>query len=170
MTDTAPWQAPDLGVPAGPGVTPPFAAPPVEGRSTRLWVGLGIGALALLLCGGGGVAALIGLVLTTSKAADEQVRASVGAYFDAVRAKQYDEAYRLLCPPARAAESASAFATRVAAEDPIRTYDVQPVALASTDLNVDVDVVYDNGTQDTVQVQLRQNTSTGRFEVCGVKE
>jgi hypothetical protein len=171
MTDTAPGQdAPDLGVPAGPGVVPPFPAPPVEGRSTRLWVGLGVGALVLVLCGGGGAAALFGLIVTTTRAVTEQVDAAVNGYFGALRDKRYDEAYKVLCPKAKRTESVAAFTDRVSTNEPIRSFKARSAPLTSTAPVVPVDIVYTDGTRGTVQVELAQNPDTGRFEVCDVQE
>src|SRR5437016_152585 len=41
--------------PRGPGVAPPFAAPPTDRSRKSLWIGLGVGALLLVLCCVGGV-------------------------------------------------------------------------------------------------------------------
>ncbi len=171
MTHTAEGQStPAPGVPRGPGVVPPFPAPPVEGRSARVWLGLGIGALVLVLCGGGGVAALIGLVVTTAQALNEQADAAVTAYFTALRERRYDDAYAGLCQRAREAESAAEFTDRVSDDDPIRSFDVGSVSLAASEATVPVDVVLTDGRRVTTRVELVQNQDTGRFEVCGVKE
>jgi hypothetical protein len=164
---TAP--AAERAVPPGPGVVPPFPAPPTEGRSVRLWLGLGIGALVTALCCGGGLAAGIGLVVSSTAALHERVQASVGGYFAAVRDKRWSDAYRLLCDDARDAETPSEFAARAAAEQPIRSYRVGDLNLAASDLQVPVDVVYGNGTTGSLNVHLTQDQSTGDFEVCGIE-
>src|SRR5262245_28432235 len=68
------------GPPPGPGVQPPFAAPPTDGDRTRVWVGLGVGAAALVLCCLGGLAGLAGLIYTGTQAIDEQSRVTVDRY------------------------------------------------------------------------------------------
>lgn len=155
--------------PQGPGAVPPFPAPPTEGRSSRLWLGLGLGALALLLCCGGGGAAVFGIGTVAARALNEQVDVVVGEYFDAVRQKRLDDAYAQLCEDAQQAESRAEFARRVGAEPAIMSYEVGDITLASVEPVVPVEVVRADGATETLQVDLRQDQSTGQFEVCGVE-
>jgi hypothetical protein len=157
------------GPPQGPGVTPPFATPPTEGRSSRLWFGLGIGALVMLLVCGGGIAAVIGLGTTAGKALNEQVQVVVGDYFDAVRQKRWQDAYTQLCEESQKDETLAAFTSRVSAQEPIRSYKIGSLSIAAIEPVVPVDVVYGSGADGTLQVYLRQDGSTGQFEVCSVE-
>ncbi|GAA0812697.1 hypothetical protein [Spirilliplanes yamanashiensis] len=166
MSDHA---APTREVPAGPGVVPPFPAPPTEGRSVRLWAGLGIGALVALLCCGGGTVAAVGLVASSQAAIQERLDANVGDYFDAVRDERWGEAYGLLCDEAQDAESPAEFAARVAEDAPIRSYEVGSIPLTAEELMVPVEVVRADGTTATLDVRLDQDPSTGDFLVCGVE-
>ncbi|MFC0532588.1 Rv0361 family membrane protein [Phytohabitans kaempferiae] len=152
--------------PPGPGVTPPFAAPPVEGRNARLWLGLGVAGLAVVLCCGAGGAALFGLVVTQTEAFNEQARTVVGDYFDSIAEGKYQDAYNLLCDDVREDESPNEFAARVAAEPRITSYRVGEVSL--TRLTVPADVTYAGGGQDRLEISLAQDSSTGQFEVCGI--
>ena len=127
MTEPAP--AP----PPGPGVVPPFAAPPVEGRNSRLWVGLGIGGAFALLCCGGGIAALIALTVASGEAFNEQARVVIGDYLDAVEKREYGDAYDMLCEREQQAESRSQFEARVATEPRISSYQVGEFNTASGD-------------------------------------
>ncbi|MEJ3746576.1 hypothetical protein WEI85_27945 [Actinomycetes bacterium KLBMP 9797] len=151
--------------PVGPGVTPPFAAPPTEGRTLRLWLALGVAGLAAVLCCGAGGAALVGVVITSTEAINEQVEAVVGDYYAAVRDERYQEAYDLLCDELRDDETQREFADRVSRE-PIRSYEVGDAAIAE-DLSVPVNVTYADGDQRTVEVTMVQDTGTGELEVCG---
>jgi hypothetical protein len=155
--------------PQGPGVTPPFAVPPTEGRSSRLWVGIGIGALVAVLVCGGGIAAIIGLATTGTRALNEQIEVVVGDYFEAVQQKRYNDAYGQLCEDVQEEESAADFTRRVSAEPVISRYDIGSLSAAAIDLAVPVDVVYADGAADTLRVFLAQDGSTGAFEVCGVE-
>ncbi|MEH1011850.1 hypothetical protein V6U90_01820 [Micromonospora sp. CPCC 206060] len=155
------------GPPPGPGVAPPFAAPPTEGRSTRLWVGLGVGALAALLCCGGGTAAVVGLVVTGTEAVGEQARAVTGDYYQALSAEQYDKAYALLCDDVRSRESRGQFERRVAAEPQIASYRVGEPELTN-EVTVPVQVTFAGGGTDDQRVELTQDRQTGSLEVCGV--
>lgn len=161
--------APVPPTPQGPGAVPPFPAPPTEGRGGRLWLGLGLGGLALLLCCGGGGAALFGIGTVANRAFNEQVDVVIGDYLDAVRQKRLDDAYDQLCEEAKNTESVGEFTRRVAAEPAITSYDVGDTTLASVDPVVPVQIVYADGRSGTVRVDLQQNGKTGEFEVCGVQ-
>jgi hypothetical protein len=152
--------------PPGPGVRPPFAAPPIEGRTARLWLGLGVAGLAVVLCCGAGGTALVGLVFTQTQAFNEQAQAVVGGYFDAVVRQDYEEAYDRLCDDIQNQESPRQFAARVAQEPRITSYQVGEISLA--DLTVPTDVTYAGGRQETLEVLLEQDQGTGEFEVCGI--
>ncbi len=152
--------------PAGPGVAPPFAAPPVEGRPTRLWLGLGVGALALVLCCGGGGAAVIGFVVTGVQAIDEQGRAASTDYYQALVERDYGAAYDQLCAQARRQESRREFERRAADEPQVTSFRVGEVD--QNTLTVPVDVTFSGGDRDRQQVDLEQNQQTGELEVCGV--
>lgn len=167
MTLPPPPAPPSLAAspPVGPGVTPPFAAPPTEGRTLRLWLALGVAGLAAVLCCGAGGTALVGLLITSTEAFNEQVEAVAGDYYDAVADKRYQEAYDLLCDDLRDSESAQRFAERMSRE-PIRSYRVGDARIAA-DLTVPVDLTYADGDQETVEVTMAQDTGTGDLEVCG---
>jgi hypothetical protein len=154
--------------PQGPGVFPPFPAPPTEGRSRRVGLGLGIGAFVVLLVCGGGLAAAIGLTAVVSRAMNEQAEVVVGAYLDDLEAQRYDDAYRSLCSEARDAESQAEFTSRVATEEPIESYEIGKVNPADVDLAVPVDVTYADGRTERLSAFLGQNRETGQFQVCSL--
>jgi hypothetical protein len=155
--------------PRGPGVYPPFPAPPTEGRNRRVGIGLGIGGGVLLLACGGGIATVFVLVTVTSRALNEQVHVVVREYLDDVRAKRYNEAYDEQCQEAKDRESRAEFAGRVAEDEPIASYRIGDISLASLDQSVPVDVTYQNGGTGQLYVSLGQNPRTGRYQVCGVE-
>ncbi|GAA2640363.1 hypothetical protein [Paractinoplanes durhamensis] len=154
--------------PQGPGVYPPFPAPPVEGKGKRIGWGIGIAAGVIVLICGGGTAALIGIGVSTSGSLQERAEAAVGDYLDAVAAKRYDQAYGLLCDDAQQDESAAEFRTRVTGEQTITDYtfgDLNFVTLA-----LPVDATYSDGATAELEAYLGQDTSTGAFEVCRLGE
>lgn len=160
---------PPPGVPApppGPGVSPPFAAPPTEGRTTRVWIGLGVAGLALVLCCGGGAAALVGLAVAGGQAVNEQARAVVGDYLAALRDKEYGKAYDLLCDTDQSRESPAEFERRVAAGPELAAYQVGEASVSDR-VTVPVTLTYSGGDQDSQEVTLDQDTGSGRLEVCG---
>jgi hypothetical protein len=156
--------------PVGPGVYPPFPAPPTEGRGRRIGLGLGIGGAVLALVCGGGLAAGIGLVTVTSSALNEQAHKVVTEYFTDVQNKRYNEAYDQQCADVKRQESRAEYTSRVAATEPIARFSVGHLNLADVDLTVPVQVQYADGRSGTLQVNLGQDSETGRFQVCGVEE
>ncbi|MET8281839.1 hypothetical protein [Micromonospora sp. NPDC005174] len=152
--------------PPGPGVAPPFAAPPTEGRRTRLWIGLGVGALAVLLCCGGGGTAVVGLAVSGVQAVREQGRTVTGDYYQALVEHNYGKAYDQLCDDAQRHESRPEFERRAAAEPQVTGFRVGEVD--TTNLTVGVDVTLDGGERERQQVSLGQDGQTGGMEVCGV--
>lgn len=152
--------------PPGPGVAPPFAAPPTEGRRTRLWIGLGVGALAVALCCGGGGSAVVGLAVSGVQAIREQARTVTSDYYQALVERNYGRAYEQLCDDAQRRESRPEFERRAAAEPQVAGFRVGEVD--ATNLTVPVDVTLDGGDRERQQVSLGHDGQTGGVEVCGV--
>jgi len=155
--------------PQGPGVFPPFPAPPVEGKGLRVGLGLGLGAAVLVLVCGGGIAAVIGLFASMTSALDEQAHVVVGDYFEAIEAQKYDEAYGMLCQNVKERQSQAEFISAEEAADPIQSHSVGDLSL-TVDVTVPVSVTYTDGQTGTLQVYLEQSPDTGEFQVCGIEE
>jgi hypothetical protein len=162
MTDPAPPAPP----PRGPGVVPPFAAPPSEGRSSRMWLGLGVAGIAVVLCCGGGLAAVVGLLVAGTRALDEQAEIVITDYLEAISDEEYGEAYDLLCPDLQQRESLGAFERRVAAQPQISAFQVGDTDL-TTDIIVPVRVTYATGGTDSLRFVMAQDSETGGLLVCG---
>jgi hypothetical protein len=131
-------------------------------------LGLGAAGLAVLLCCGGGLAAVVALGVTGARAVSERAQVAVGDYLDDVRAGRYDDAYDSLCPALRRRESAGQFAERVAGEPSISGYDMHDANLNTGRIILPVDVRYTGGRRETLQFELKQDASTGELEVCGI--
>jgi hypothetical protein len=154
--------------PQGPGVYPPFPAPPVEGRGKRIGWALAIAAGVLVLVCGGGLAAVIGLGTSMSGALKEQAHVVVADYLDALHDREYDRAYRMLCQQAQHDESAAEFRDRVAEMDPIASYRLGDLDLIN--MSVPVAATYTGGRTAQLEAYLGQDSDTGAFEVCDVGE
>jgi hypothetical protein len=154
--------------PQGPGVYPPFPAPPVEGRGRRVGLGLGLGAGVLLLVCGGGAAAAVGLVRVMGSALNEQAEVVVGDYLDALRDREWSQAYDQLCDQAKQEETEAQFTSRVSTAKPITSWDVGAVDL--TRLSAPVAVTYSGGDTADLRAYFQQSRETGGFEVCSVEE
>jgi hypothetical protein len=156
--------------PQGPGVVPPFPAPPTEGRRFRIGLGLGIGAIVALLVCGGGVVALIGFSTVAGRAFNEQATVVISAYIDDLKARRWAEAYDSLCAETRATTSLAEFTAQAADDEPIRDYTVGDLPLTSVDFAVPVDVTYQNGDTARLRAYLGQSRETGEFQVCRLQE
>jgi hypothetical protein len=126
-----------------------------------------VAGLALVLCCGGGTAAVVGLMVTGTQALNEQARAVVSDYINALKDDKFDEAYALLCDARQRTESEEEFTERVSQEPDIASYTLHDLQL-TRDLSLPADVRYANGSQDSVRFLLAQDRRSGELEVCGV--
>ncbi|MFI5933040.1 hypothetical protein [Actinoplanes sp. NPDC051494] len=154
--------------PQGPGVYPPFPAPPVEGRRRRRGLAIGIGAGALVLAIVGGLAAVIGLGTVMTRALSEQVEATIDDYYGALLDRRYGEAYDMQCEQQRRDRTQAEFTAGVTGEEPVVRWDMVSFSLQTG--TAAVDRWYSGGPARQVTVNLDQNTSTGSFELCGFTE
>lgn len=165
MTETS--AVPAAPVPPGPGVQPPFPAPPAEGSGIRLGWGLGIASLALVLCCGGGLAATVGFVVTGVEAVNEQGRAVVSHYLDALRKEDYQDAYDLLCDAEQERLTPQRFESRERARPKPASYDLGEIDLQSNDIKLPVTEHYSEGRTEQHTYFLAQDSQTAQLEVCG---
>lgn len=163
------------GPPSGPGVQPPFAAAPIEGRRTRMWLGVGLASGLLAACCGIGVAAVGGLLVLGQQVVTEQAQRAVTDYLTALTEQDWEQAYELRCARDRRAESLSEFTSRVSGAPAIDSYRIGDLRVdpgrdeldASDDeLTVPVEVTYADGTAGRLTFPLDQN-SAGGLQVCG---
>jgi hypothetical protein len=152
--------------PAGPGVQPPFAAPPSEGRTARVWWGLGVAGLAVVLCCGAGLASFAGLVVTGTAAINEQSHAAVEDYLQAVGAGRFRQAYQQLCDELHDQQSLDEFTEQVSEQPRVREYELRQSRVRNDgDIIVPADVTYTDGAQDLVNYRVTQDGGAIRF--CG---
>lgn len=100
------------GAPPGPGVAPPFAAPPTDRNTKGLWVGLGVGGLVLLLCCVGGIAGLVVLTAGGNRIVESEARAVVSQFLGSLVREDYLEAYDVVCSDYTEENSIEAFEQR----------------------------------------------------------
>lgn len=132
-----------------------------------MWLGLGVAALAVVLCCGGGAVALVGLFVSSAEAINEQARTVVGDYLEAVRDEKYGQAYQMLCDEARRRESPAEFEERISAGPTVTAYRVGDVAFTD-EITVPVQVTYTGGERDNLRASLDQDTDTGELRVCRI--
>jgi hypothetical protein len=156
-----------LAPPPGPGVMPPFAAPPTDRNRRTLWIGLIVGGLALVLCGVGGLFGFGVIAVAGADQVKQQARQAVEDYLKALRDEDYPTAYRLRCPALNRQETLDQFAASQR-EQP-RPVDYRPGEVRiGNQVIVPVEVRYDDGEQRSQRFTLSQDRGTGELKVCGI--
>lgn len=154
--------------PPGPGVQPPFVAPPTDGTRQRRWIAIGIAGGLALLCCVGGLIGFGGLAVLGTQVILNDAKAVVTDYLTALQNEEYDKAYDLLCVRQRSQTSASEFAESFANEKEISSFDVGDPE-AENVVTVPATLHYADGTDRDVRFHLDQDSSTGKFRVCGLE-
>jgi hypothetical protein len=158
-----------LAPPPGPGVQPPFVAPPTDGARQRRWLAWGLASGAALLLCVGGLLGLGGLVVFGTQMIVDQSRAAVTEHLTAVQNGEYEAAYDRLCDSTRSRVSKDAYRRSLEAEPGITSFTVND-PIITDQIIVPTEVSYEDGTAATVRFLLEQDTSTGEFEVCGEED
>lgn len=152
--------------PPGPGVQPPFVAPPSDGTSRRRWTALGLSSAAVLVACVLGMAGLGGVFYFAYQSLREQAQATVVDYLTALRDREYGQAYDLLCDSFQASTSREAFERSNRDGPAISSFDVGEATVAE-EIVVPATIRYSNSTERTVRYVMFQDTATGGLEVCG---
>ena len=156
-------------VPPGPGVQPPFVAPPMDGTGRRRGQAIALIVATVIVCCVGSVGGLVGLVVLSQRAFADEARSAVTNYLKAVQHEDYAKAYAQLCEPLRNQISESELARSYAEQPGINSFTVgDPVANASRDAYEVHVTLHSAGAADRDQQFLvTQDQTTARFEVCG---
>jgi hypothetical protein len=157
---------PFLVPPRGPGVVPPFAAPPNDGIRKRMWIGLGLGAAALVICLIGGVVGLGALVVSSSAARRDAATAVVTKYLDAWQARQYRRAYDLTCDDIKSKTSLNDFAAALD-QDTLASFELEQAVLTADDTYVPATLRFTGGDVRTERISVVVQ-SDGDSVVCGL--
>lgn len=155
--------------PPGPGVQPPFAAPPTDGAKQRRWLGVGLaGGIALVLCVGG-LVGLGGIVVLSSRVILDESVTAVTEYLTAVRDRRFSEAYDQLCDSVQNQTTRSSFVRQQTSAPAIATFTVGAASLSEA-IRVPATIRYQNQSVETVHYLLEQDAQTGGVEVCGQED
>jgi hypothetical protein len=152
--------------PPGPGVFPPFVAPPTDGARQRRWWSLGLaGGAALVLCLGG-LVGLGGLVVLGNQAQVEQSQAAVTHFLDALRLGDFSSAYEMQCDSEKQRVSRTRFEVTYNIRPRITSFQVGDPEI-SQELVVPANLVFETGGQQTVKYRVEADTSASNYKVCG---
>jgi hypothetical protein len=152
--------------PPGPGVAPPFVAPPVDRNRRGLWIGLSVGALVLVLCCVGGLTGFGLLVVGSSRQIQTQATDEVRGYLDALEAGDYGAAYSHLCSATRKQVTSAEFAARQQDEPRLVSYVVHQPQIGGT-IIVPADLRYEDGTATLRRYELKQESGSQELRICG---
>jgi hypothetical protein len=154
---------PDL-PPPGPGVAPPFAAPPVDRSRRGLWIGLIGGGLALLLCCGGGLFGLGVMVVAGTNQAQEQAKDQVSAFITDVHNQEYQKAHDLLCSSLAQRTTAESIASEFGGNT-ISGYSIGQTRIGGSTVTVDATVNYADQAARQYEFSLVQEGQ--QLRICG---
>jgi len=158
---------PEAGVPGsppGPGVAPPFAAPPTDRSRRGLWIGLGIGAVVLVLCCVGGLAGFGVVLVAGTQQAKRQATEVVTTYLDGLRDGNVRTAHEQLCRDLAARLPVETL-EREARQRPIDTYELSEPRIAQA-IEVDATVRYRVG--DSRSLRFVLDTQGQQLKICEI--
>jgi len=151
--------------PPGPGVRAPFAAPPSERDRRRMWVGIGIGAVLLVLCCGGGIVGFGALVVARTRALPAEAVAVVDQYLAGLRDGDFKQAYDQLCGQARDQETLDRFTARQRGLPHIDSYTIGQPDASGAEVIVPADVEA-GGDRQSRTFGLVQDQEAGGLRIC----
>jgi hypothetical protein len=153
--------------PTGPGVQPPFVAPPTDGTTRRRWAAAAVAVGVMLALCLGGVGAVGGLVVLGIQVIRDESQASVHDYLNALRDQDYGKAYGLQCDQFRQHVSLSQYEQFERRRARVSFFNVGTANVSSNQVLVPADVDFADGTAASVTFEMAQDSNTGAFEVCG---
>jgi hypothetical protein len=165
--DSAPinQEPPGVTIQPGPGVVPPFAAPPREGNRRRMWISLGIGAAVALLCCGGGIVGIVTLAVEGVKAERNEAQAVVAKFMTDWQRQDYPAAYQLVCDDITSSVSLSEFTGQLQ-ETQVESFQVQDPIVQDQAISVPVTVQFTDIAPATLSVDVTVDKG-GDSQVCG---
>jgi hypothetical protein len=151
--------------PPGPGVRPPFIAPPTDGLRRRRGMAIGLAAgaavLAVLACVGG----IGSLFYFGTKVVVQQQQKAVTEYLTAVQVGDYEAAYDMLCPAEQERISRPTFIAGQSIQRRISSFTVHPPNM--NEATVRATVTYADGETEEIRFTLWQDAQAAEFRVCG---
>jgi hypothetical protein len=151
--------------PAGPGVRPPFVAPPTDGNRKRLWTGLvTAGVIAVVLCGGG-VVGFAALVTSTVDARRTAATKAVTEFLTDLQHDDYAGAYEAQCDELKQRLTFRAF-TDEFSNSQLVSFRLREPEIDTDSTIVPVQLTFTDGTQNLDRIVVVQD-SDATYRVCG---
>jgi hypothetical protein len=153
--------------PPGPGVRAPFATPPTERDRKRLWIGIAVGAVLVVLCCGGGIFGFGALIYSQSRALPAEATKVVSNYLDGLRDGDYRKAYDQLCGDLHDRQSLEQFTNTQRRRPPVTEYTLQVPQFSGSQVIVDAEVTTATTNPQVVRFFLIQDQQAGGLRICG---
>lgn len=154
-------------IPQGPGVVPPFAAPPTDGLRRRMWLGLTLSAIAVVVLCIGGLGGCIALGLTAEKARTNAATHVVNDFLVAWEHGNYAGAYQLTCDELKNQVSLSDFTGQLSARQ-LAGFEIGTPDLTTQVAKVPVRLEFVEGGFDEIVYRVVVNNQ-GKSVVCGTQ-
>jgi hypothetical protein len=145
----------------------PFASPPADRDRKRLWITLGVGGAALVLCCGGGIVGLGALVVASERAVPTEAKAVVHDFLDGLVHRDYKRAYEQVCTSRRDVQTLGEFTAEEKADPPIESFQVREPSIVGSRITVAADVRTADGGGGTEQYTVISDRQAGELRVCG---
>ncbi|MGH3735890.1 MAG: hypothetical protein ACRDT6_09755 [Micromonosporaceae bacterium] len=174
----APAPPPVPPVPTGPGVRPPFAAPPVQKAGGTLALWLIFSGLVMVLCLLGGGVGIGFAVYAAFQDTDQEARAVAGAYLDALSEERFEDAYQMTCKPLREKIGKDEFVRTKQRDPQIVDYELDTMLGYEAGVMVPARIELAGGDRLTIGLVLvREPVGAGEgadakteFRICGEEE
>jgi hypothetical protein len=151
--------------PPGPGVRPPFVAPPTDGNRKRLWTGLvTAGVIAIVLCGGG-IAGFAALVTSTVDARRTAATKAVTEFLTDLQHDNFAGAYQAQCDELKQRLSFQAF-TADFSNAQIISFRLEDPEIDTDETIVPAQLTFTDGTQNLERFVVVQDPDA-TYRVCG---
>jgi hypothetical protein len=164
---------PAVGVPpppAGPGVAPPFAAPPSDKNKRGLWIGLGVGGLVLVLCCIGSVVGIGVVIAGGVETTKRQATTLATEYLKRVQGEDYGAARALMCKPLQEKLSTTQLAARYR-DRPFDSFRVGEPSLTGSEISIVATLVTGGGdvTETYYFASADDPTPESTLSICGIE-
>jgi hypothetical protein len=153
--------------PRGPGVRVPFPSPPTERDRKRLWISLGVGGAALLLCCGGGIAGFVGLAVASQRAIPAEARTVVQNYLDGLRQRDFRKAYDQVCTSRQNQQTLDEFSAVETDRPRITSFQLEEPVVHTNVITVTADVREADGGGGAETYTVISDRQAGELRVCG---
>jgi hypothetical protein len=145
----------------------PFAGPPTERDRKRLWISLGAGGAALLLCCVGGIVGLGALVVASERAVPVEAKTVVRTFLDGLARRDYKRAYEAVCTSRQDQQTLEEFTAQESVHPRIESFQLEQPTLGGSRITVGAQVRTVDGGGSLEVYTVVSDRQAGELRVCG---